>query len=153
TEVGFGKKSKKSPCSRGRQVGALRACTGGRSDLQRWQLMNMNNGLALVTPRITPVLDPFFRPAVLANRAFREQVRATSNPVNVRLALEQADGSVFHFETQVFAESEPQSAGNFTYIERMVKFLLWSRGGYKIYFDGPKQVGEALQKHYKESPT
>lgn len=135
------------------EVGALRACTGGQSDLQRWRLMNINNGLALVTPRITPVLDPFFRPAVLANRAFREQVRATSNPVTVDLALEQEDGSVSRYETQVFAENEPQAAGNFTYIERIVKFLLWSRGGNKIYFDGPKQIGEALQKHYRESAT
>jgi predicted NBD/HSP70 family sugar kinase len=112
--------------------------------------MNNNNGLALVTPRITPVLDPFFRPAVLARRSFLEQVRATGNPVPVTLALEQSDGSVFHFQTEIFPEGHSGAAGNFTYIERMVKFLLWSRGGFRIYIDGAKAVGEALQKYYKE---
>jgi predicted NBD/HSP70 family sugar kinase len=63
--------------------------------------MNTNHGLALVAPRVTPVLDPRFRPAVLANRAFREQVQASGNPVSVGLALEQTDGNVSHFNTAV----------------------------------------------------
>ena len=35
------------------------------------RLVNSNNGLPLVAPRVTPVLDPAFRPAVLAVRATR----------------------------------------------------------------------------------
>jgi hypothetical protein len=54
--------------------------------------MNDNNGLSLVTPRVSPVLDPVFRPAVLANRAFRAQARATGKAVTVRLGLEQTEG-------------------------------------------------------------
>src|SRR5207302_1509165 len=64
-------------------------------------VMNDNHGLALVAPRITPVLDQQFRPAVLANRRFQEQVRAASNPAPVRLALEQTEDSISHFNTQV----------------------------------------------------
>ena len=115
--------------------------------------MNNNHGLNLIAPRFTPVLDPAFRPASLATRAFREQVRATRNPVPTVVALEQADGSVFRFEIELLPESHPQAAANFVYVERMVKFLLWSRGGFRIYFDGPKKVGETLQKHYRESAT
>lgn len=91
--------------------------------------MNTNLGLPLVAPRITPVLDPAFRPAVLANRAFRAQVRASGRPVPVRLALEQTDGTVSHFKTEVLPDAHPQAAANVPYIERIVKFLLWSRGG------------------------
>src|SRR6185436_18918162 len=98
--------------------------------------MNDNHGLTLVAPRIAPVLDSDFRPAVLANRAFRNSAVASNNPVPIRLALEQADGSVFHFETEIFPESHPQSVGNFIYLERLVKFLLWSRGGFRIHFAG-----------------
>ncbi len=36
--------------------------------------MNTNNGLPLVAPRVTPILDPGFRPAVLAMRGFRDLV-------------------------------------------------------------------------------
>ena len=53
-----------------------------------------NSGLALVRPRILPPLDRHFRPAVLANRAFRELARASANPQPVGLGLEQSDGNL-----------------------------------------------------------
>ena len=115
--------------------------------------MKQNNGLDLIAPRVTPVLDDAFRPAVLANYAFRDEVHASKAGVPVVLALGQADGSIFHFKTQVLPERHPQAGGNFTYLERMTKFLLWSRGGWRIYFDGPKALGEALGKHYAETAT
>jgi len=115
--------------------------------------MNVNNGLRLIAPRVTPVLDPGFRPAVLANRAFREEARATGGAVAVRLGLEQTDGTVSHFSTQVFPEGHPQAAGNFTYLERIAKFLLWSRGGFRIHLDGPAPLAAKLAAHYRETPT
>ena len=104
-------------------------------------------------PKIQPVLDPRFRPAVLANRTFRAGARATGQPVKVRLALEQADGSVFHYRTEVFSGEQSYAAANFAHVERLVKFMLWSRGGYRIYFDGPSDLGESLQRHFRETPT
>jgi len=115
--------------------------------------MNENHGLPLVTPKLTPVLDPFFRPAVLANRAFRQRVRASGNELAVTVALEQADGSVFHFPTAIFPEGHPAAAANATYLERLVKFALWSRGGFRVYFDGPSMFGEQLQGHYRGQAT
>jgi predicted NBD/HSP70 family sugar kinase len=115
--------------------------------------MKQNNGLNLIAPRVTPVLDESFRPAVLANHAFRDEVHASKAAVPVGLALEQSDGSVFHFKTEVLPEKHPLAAGNFTYLERMIKFFLWSRGGWRIYFNGPKALGEALGKHYAETAT
>lgn len=114
----------------------------------------MNNlALPLVAPRITPVLDPQFRPAVLANRAFRLAARSLGQSVPVRLALEQADGSVFRFETEVCPAGLPSAAANLRYLERYVKFLLWSRGGFRVYFDGPAELGGQLQEHYQRTTT
>jgi predicted NBD/HSP70 family sugar kinase len=110
-----------------------------------------NVGLKLIAPRVTPALDPFFRPAALANRAYRERVGEKGVPI--RLALEQADGSVFRFETRVFPEGDAEAASNFTYMERLIKFLLWSRGAWRIHFDGPAYLHELLQRHYRESTT
>jgi predicted NBD/HSP70 family sugar kinase len=115
--------------------------------------MNVNNSLRLIAPRVTPVLDPGFRPAVLANRAFREEARATGGAVAVRLGLEQTDGNVSHFATEVLPEGHPQAGGNFTYVERIAKFLLWSRGGFRIHFDGPASLAAKLAAHYRETPT
>ena len=112
-----------------------------------------NDGLRLIAPKITPILDPLFRPASLANRAYREEVAASGGGMPVRLALEQADGSVFHFNTFVFPERHPSVAGNFRYLERFTKFLLWSRGGYRIYFDGPANLHAQLLAHYRNTAT
>jgi predicted NBD/HSP70 family sugar kinase len=103
--------------------------------------------------KIQPVLDPGFRPAVLANRAFRAAARASGQPVPVRLAFEQADGSVFHYQTEVFPEDRSAATANYFHVERLVKFMLWSRGGFRIYFDGPPSLGQSLQRHFRETPT
>lgn len=115
--------------------------------------MTSNHGLSLVAPRLTPVLDPAFRPAVLANRAFRALAASTPGAVPVGLALEQADGSVFRFETQVLPESHPRAAGNLVYLERLVKFLLWSRGGWRLHLQGPASLATGLAAHYRDTAT
>lgn len=115
--------------------------------------MNEQPGLQLVEPTISPVLDPGFRPAVLANRAFREAVRKSGEGTPVHLALERFPGSVSRFSTEVFAHRHPEAGQNFQYLERLLKFLLWSRGGAKIYFSGPSELGKRLQDHYRQSAT
>ena len=107
----------------------------------------------LVPPRVKPVLDASFRPAVLAVKDFAALVDSTSQGVPVGLALEQSDGSVFRFATRVLPESHPQAAENFRFVERLVKFLLWSRGGWRIYVDGPTSLADRLTAHYRETPT
>jgi predicted NBD/HSP70 family sugar kinase len=112
-----------------------------------------NNGLALIAPRVVPVLDTQFRPSVLARRAFREQVRQSGQALPVCLALEQTDGSVYHFNTEIYPENSPGAEGNYTYLERTVKFLLWSRGGWRLYFDGPASIATKLAAHYCDDAT
>ena len=115
--------------------------------------MDHNHGLRLVAPRVIPELHPGFRPAVLANRSYREAVGRTTNPVSVGLALEQADGSVSQFFTPIFAEDDPEALGNAAYLERITKFLLWSRGGFRVHFDGPVRLAARLAAHYRETAT
>ena len=112
-----------------------------------------NHGLTLVAPKITPRLDPFFRPAALANRHFQHEVKSSGKAQPVTLALEQADGSIFHFQRQVFPDSDPRAAGNFTYIQRLLKFLLWSRGGFRVYVTGSESLGAQLRQHFNQAPT
>jgi predicted NBD/HSP70 family sugar kinase len=113
--------------------------------------MNTISVLPLPQPRVRPVLDPDFRPAVLAAAAFADLVKSTGAGVPVRLALEQSDGSVFRFDTAVLPESHPMASANGMYLERLVKFLLWSRGGWRIYVDGPAALADALAAHYADT--
>src|ERR1044071_709605 len=94
----------------------------------------------LPAPATVPILDPGFRPAVLANRAFGEAVKASGQPVAVRLALQRSDASVSSYSFAVLPEQHPHAASNFFFTERLCKFLLWSRGAATIFFDGPSEL-------------
>jgi predicted NBD/HSP70 family sugar kinase len=109
--------------------------------------------LELPQPRVVPVLDPQYRPAALATRTFRDGVKASGKAIPVRIALEQTDGSVFHHATEIFPEGHARAAGNFTHVERLVKFLLWAWGGWRIHFDGPAALGAQLTRHFRETAT
>jgi predicted NBD/HSP70 family sugar kinase len=121
--------------------------------MSREHTMDTNNGLPLVAPRVIPVLDPGFRPGVLAAHGFRALVDQSSGAVPVRLALEQSDGSVFRFDIRVLPETHRQASANFTFVERLIKFLLWSRGGWRIYIDGPESIATHLASHYRDAAT
>ncbi len=107
--------------------------------------------LKLVKPKLVPPLDNEFRPAVLANRAFQDAVKASGAGVPLVFGLERADGALSRFETTVWPDDHPQAAANLTYAERLVKFLLWQRGGWKVYVGGPTTVGRHIQATY--APT
>ncbi|MDH5443666.1 MAG: ROK family protein [Hadesarchaea archaeon] len=102
----------------------------------------------LPKPKIVPPLDPSFRPAVLANHAFLDAVRSSGNCVPLVIALEGKEGFVSVFRTEVFAEGKEQASENLMYVERLVKTLLWQRGGWRIVVGGPRSVGEHIKKMY-----
>jgi predicted NBD/HSP70 family sugar kinase len=116
--------------------------------------MNSGDEFFELAPQIPPPLDPAFRPGSLATREFKRRLRTSvSQPVPVEIALEQADGSTFRFHTEVFPENSEYARCNFRHLERWMKFLLWSRGGYRISFNGPALLGSQLQAHYRDQPT
>ena len=102
----------------------------------------------LISPSTLPPLDPNFRPAILANRAFLKEVEDSGAGVPLVIGLERNNGEVSRFETQVFPEGHSQTDANLPYVERLVKFLLWQRGGWKIYIGGPKSVGQHIKLVY-----
>ena len=108
----------------------------------------MTSAFHLVAPRFVPPLEPGFRPAALANRAFREEVAASGQGVPLIIGLERSDGSVSRYETVAFPDDHPRAETNLTYAERIVKFLLWARGGWKATIGGPRSVGEHITKMY-----
>jgi predicted NBD/HSP70 family sugar kinase len=90
-------------------------------------------------------LDPGFQPAVVFNRDYAQTVKKSGKGVPLVLGLERENGLISRYETLVRAESD---ADTLRYVERIVKFLLWARGGWKLHFGGPKQIGEFIRKTY-----
>lgn len=106
-----------------------------------------------VLPRVTPELDPGFRPMVLASRQFQEAARATGRSVTLDLAVERSPESVTRCQISLFPGDHPSSAGNFRLAERTLKFLLWARGGWRIWVAGSSFIGEQLRAYYRDTPT
>ena len=90
-------------------------------------------------------LDPGFQPAVLSNRRYVETTRASGKGVPLVIGLEREGGLVSRFETSVMPDGGEETL---RYVERIVKFLLWSRGGWRLQIGGPKAIGTFIRKTY-----
>lgn len=90
-------------------------------------------------------LDPGFQPAVLCNAAYVAAAKASGKAVPLSIGLERESGLHSRFETKVLPEAD---APTLRHVERLVKFLLWSRGGWKISIGGPASIGRCIQKAY-----
>ncbi len=90
-------------------------------------------------------LDPDFQPASLFNRNYLAATRQSGQTVPLVIGLERDGGFISRYETMVKAEPD---ADTLRYVERLVKNLLWIRGGWKIYFGGPPEIGQYIRQHY-----
>jgi predicted NBD/HSP70 family sugar kinase len=104
----------------------------------------------LVPPAMLPPLDHHFRPAVLARKQAQRVVAAAGGGIPVSLAVEMPGRSVFRRETAVFPDDDPDARASYVLAERLVKTMLWSRGGCRVWVDGPEALASSLRRHYAE---
>ena len=92
-----------------------------------------------------PELDPGFIPFGVWMDAYLEGAK---QPLAIAVEREQGRVSV----RRTFIHGTPEMArADYRYVERMVKFLLWSIGGFKVYICGCSPIAKELQQAY--SPT
>ncbi|HEX4084595.1 MAG TPA: ROK family protein [Chthoniobacteraceae bacterium] len=101
-----------------------------------------------VTLRRIASLDPGFIPAALWNRAYGRL--AGDHPASrlLGIAIGQTDGTCSVFKTRVLPQVDENIELNRRYVERIVKFLLWQRGGYRITVGGEPGIAEMLRQIY-----
>lgn len=104
-------------------------------------------------PQLVPPLDPGFRPLWLARADLAADIAASGSGVPVALCVEQPSGSAWHHRTVVHASGHPREAASHHAVERLCKLLLWSRGGSRLYVDGPTSLVAALRRHYQTDPA
>lgn len=104
----------------------------------------------LVKPRKVPCLDPDFCPAVLANQHFRAEAFRSGKSEPLSIAVEADNGMISSYKTVIFSKSDQRFNSNLDYVERLVKFLLWQRGGWRVVIGGPRAIGEYLKEIYSE---
>ena len=89
-----------------------------------------------------PKLDPEFMPILKYNRSF---LATAKKPVGI--AVERANGQMATCHTFVHGTPEMAEADHY-YVNRLVKTILWMKGGYKIYVSGDEGTYEYLKKAY-----
>ncbi|NOY75155.1 MAG: ROK family protein [Kiritimatiellaeota bacterium] len=85
------------------------------------------------------------------NRAFLKAVDESGAGRNFKIALKRPNGSVSVFETRVLSADAKFAELNFKYAERLLKFLLWMKGGNEILIAGAPEIADKLKKTYSKT--
>ena len=89
-----------------------------------------------------PELDPGFLPLQRFNEAFLSDAH---KPLGI--AVERANGEMASMETFIHGTEALREADHY-YIDRLVKTMLWMKGGYKIYVRGDEDIYCYLKNVY-----
>ena len=101
-----------------------------------------------ITASYPPPLDPVFHPAILFHQRYRELVESSSKRQPLLIGLEREDGLLSTYVTEILDPGGEHSELTYRYAERLVKFLLWSRGGWRLHIGGPVAIGKHIQETY-----
>ena len=92
--------------------------------------------------KYTPKLDPQFIPFGVWRAAYLEGAK-----MPIAIAVERDKGRVSVHRTCIHGTPEMADA-DYRYVERYVKFLLWSTGGFRVSICGCSELAQRLQKAY-----
>ena len=89
-----------------------------------------------------PELDEGFIPFGVWSEAY---LKGAKQPLAI--AVERDKGHISVRETKIYGTPDMAEA-DYRYVERFVKFLLWSIGGFRVYICGCSEIAQRLQKAY-----
>lgn len=89
-----------------------------------------------------PKLDPEFIPFGVWCDAYRKGAKKP-----IAIAVERNEGKVSVRHTCIYGTEEMYQA-DYRYVERYMKFLLWSIGGFRVYVCGCENIANDLKKDY-----
>ena len=96
--------------------------------------------------KVKAILDPQFIPMSLLCREMREATEKEGQ--DIVIGIERNNGYISAYRTRVYPDGVGKDELNFDFIERMVKALLWVRGGYKIIIAGSELIGNQIKAAY-----
>lgn len=102
------------------------------------------------TLKFVPPFDPGFKPAFLKLRKIREAAKADPEAGTVVIAIERDNGAINRYDLP-YPKKAVECPGFASFVERIVKFMLWSAGGYKVMIDAPAPIVEKIKADYTET--
>ena len=97
--------------------------------------------------KVPAILDPGFRPLEVDMRAYEKDVRESGRGVDFAVLILRNQGYCDHYKTQLFPDGE--DGRTVPLMDRLIKTLLWARGGYKIVTFGSPEVHAHLLAAYR----
>ena len=91
-----------------------------------------------------PILDEDFIPFGIWMKEYEKG--ATHN---ISIAVEREDGKISVRKAKIRGEEFAEA--NYRFVERLVKFELWSIGGFCVYIKGADEIAKKLAKEYSEA--
>ena len=99
--------------------------------------------------KVNAPLDPGFMPMAVVYRDFEAAVKAEGGE-KLTIGLERNNGLTSIFTVEVFKDGTGHDEENHDFVERIVKTLLWARGGYKIIIAGSKVIADRIKEDYSK---
>lgn len=92
--------------------------------------------------KYVPSLDPDFMPLLRFNRAFLADAKKA-----VSIAVEREKGQVAAYHTFIHGTPDQYEADCY-YMDRLVKTILWMKGGFKVYVAGDENIYNYLKETF-----
>nr|SIP63104.1 hypothetical protein [uncultured bacterium] len=97
--------------------------------------------------KVPAPLDPGFRPLEIETRAYEKDVAASGKGVDFGVLIVRNQGYCDHYQMKIFPDGA--DARTVPLLDRVIKTLLWARGGYRIVTFGSKEMHEHLLAAYR----
>jgi len=97
--------------------------------------------------KVNAPLDPGFAPMALVFKDFQNKVAAEGGN-KIVIGIERNKGYLATYEMEVFKDNCGHDDENFDMVERIIKTLLWIKGGYKVIIAGSEEIGKRIKAAY-----
>ncbi|MFO7936559.1 MAG: ROK family protein [Kiritimatiellia bacterium] len=101
--------------------------------------------------KVPAELSPDFLPPAIWHRSYQALCDASPASRVLSMALERSDGTVFIHRMKVLPESHEKFPLSYKAAAGVLSFLLWQKGGTRVYVSGAPEIGEALAGDYSEA--
>lgn len=99
---------------------------------------------------IKAVLDPQFQPMSVVLDEYAKAVAEADKKSRLTIGVERNKGFVSTWALDIFADGTGHDEENYGIAERIIKTMLWTRGGWKIIIHGSKYIADRIKEDYKK---
>ncbi|MBR6917696.1 MAG: ROK family protein, partial [Clostridia bacterium] len=94
-------------------------------------------------------LDPHFMPMTVVLDDFAKKVASSDKKAHLTIGIERNKGYVSTYALDIFSDGTGHDEENYAVVERIIKSMLWIRGGWKVMIHGSKYIADRIKDDYK----